>query len=95
MQLPLNLPSSQMVTRWASLLNPILANIFVQGRFIPNVSLKASTPLTLNHQLGGMMNGYSICGQDAEAQVWFTKPFNSLTLTLEASADVTIFLWVF
>jgi hypothetical protein len=95
MQLSTNLPFNLMITKWASILNPLIANILTQGMFIPGITLTASTPLTINHKLGAMMNGYIICGQNANAVIWFTKPFNNLTLTLESSANVTISIWVF
>ena len=94
-QLPkgLSLPDTQ--SKWAAALNPLLANVLVQGGQISNVALVANTPQSINHLLGKTQTGWILTDQNAAAEVYRTQPFNDLTLTLEASATCTISLWVY
>ena len=93
--LPQQLTLPMMQTKWASLLNPVLANQLLQGNLITDVVLVANKPFVVNHLLNRMMVGYIIVAQNANAVVWYTQPFNSQTLTLEANANVTVNLWCF
>ena len=95
MQLPTSLPFPQMITRWASLLNPLLASPLSQGIPLMGVVLVANTPQTLNHKLGRTMIGWFVTDQNAAASIYRTQPLNAQTITLEASASVTVNLWVF
>lgn len=90
-----SLPLPLMLTKWASQLNPVLSNIMVQGKAVNGVILAANTPLVINTQLGRVQQGYIITDQNSAANVWRTQPYNDLTLTLEASANTTLNLWVF
>ena len=94
-QLPKGLGLPQMQSTWSALLNPLLANLLMQGNKISNVSLVANTNLTINHLLGKTQTGWIITDQSAAANVSRSQPFNDLTLTLVASADCTISLWVY
>ena len=80
---------------WASKLNPILANLLVQGSQVLGIVLVANTPQTFNHFLGKNQTGFIVTDQSAAASVYRTQAFNDSTLTLEASANVTINLWVY
>lgn len=82
-------------SQWAQALNPLLVNPLTLGLQLQPVSLAATTPLTINHLLGRVQQGYFITSQNASANIWQTQPFNNKTLTLEASAIVTISLWVY
>lgn len=93
MQLSTNLPFEQMITRWASILNPIIAIQLLQGRPLEKLSLLANTPKTINHFLGRNQVGFIITDQTDFASIRRTEPWNSQTLTLESNADVTINLW--
>lgn len=95
MQLPTQLTFNQMLTRWSSILNPLLALLITQGRQINNIVLAKTTPLTINHKLGRMQIGWIITDSNAAANVFRTVAFNNLTLTLESDAPVTINLWVY
>ena len=77
---------------WASTINPVLSNPIVQGKALNNISLVASTPLTLNHGLGRLQQGVFIT-PFGNAVVWVSQPFNSSTVTLTSSANVTVNLW--
>jgi hypothetical protein len=86
---------ADLLTKWAAQLNPILANPVMQGRALNAVVLVANTPQTLNHGLSQTMRGWFVTDQGAAANVYRTQPLNAQTITLEASANVTINLWVF
>lgn len=94
-KLPRNLTWQQSDPLWASRLDPVLANLLIQGSQISNVILVANTPQTINHYLGKNQTGFIITDQNASASVYRTEPFNASTLTLESSANVTINLWVY
>ena len=91
------LPNSKdpIFTRWKALLDPVLANTILQGNQISGVVLVANTPFVVNHLLSRQMIGWFITDQNANAQVWRTQPLNSKTLTLEASANVTVNIWCY
>lgn len=81
-------------TQWTSQLNPLLANPLVNGILLKNVSL-ANGVTTVNHLLGRKMQGWFITDINGAASVYRSQPFNSLTLTLTSSAQVTVSLYVF
>jgi hypothetical protein len=93
--LPLNLDLSHTQTQWASQLNPIVNNPILQGRALSSIILIANTPLVVNHGLGRNMQGWFVTDQQSSASIFRTQPFNSLTLTLESPANVTINVWVY
>lgn len=84
-----------MVTQWATQLNPIVANPIIQGLAINSVILNAGVPKTIQTSLNRMQQGWFLTDNMANSVVWRTQPFNSQNLTLQASADTTISLWVF
>jgi hypothetical protein len=94
--LPLQLPLSQMQTRWASILNPVIATPIVNGLQLSNVKLTSGTNV-LNHTLARVMQGWFLVDNETTATVYrpSTAPFNDLTLTLVASGATTISLWVY
>lgn len=80
---------------WASKLNPVLANLLIQGSQLSGIVLVANTPQSFNHFLGKNQTGWIVTDQNSSANIYRTQPFNDSTLTLESSADVTINLWVY
>ena len=94
--LPLQLPLSQMQTRWASILNPIIAGPIANGLQLNGIKLLSGQNV-LNHTLARTMQGWLITDTDAAATVYrpATAAFNNLTLTLVASGAVTVNLWVY
>lgn len=82
-------------TRWASILNPILALPILNGNTIENIELIASTPKTINHLLQQTPQGWFLIDNTANAVIWRTRDFNPLTLTLESDANTVISIWVF
>lgn len=85
----------QMITRWASQLNPLLSSPIPQGVAVTGIAMTANTPVAINHKLGQPPRGWFPTDQTAAANIYRTQPFNSLTLTLESSANVTVDIWVF
>lgn len=94
-QLSTRLPLELMLTRWAAVLNPLLALPILQGNLIANIALTASTAQAINHLLARPPIGWFLTDNTASATVWRTTPFNKSTITLEASANTTISFWVF
>lgn len=94
--LPLQLPLPQMQTRWASILNPVIANPIMGGLSLSGVKLQTGSNV-LNHTLARTMQGWLITDTDAAVTVYrpATAAFNNLTLTLVASGAVTVNLWVY
>ena len=80
---------------WASQINPVLSNVFLQGSFLTNINLVANTPLVINHYLGKQMNGWLVVDNTAFCEVKRIAPLNNSTLTLEANATTSISLWCF
>jgi len=93
--LPLQLPWTSAQTRWKSELDPVIQSPLWQGNQINSIALVASTPMVINHKLGRMMQGWIIVDKNAAAEVYRTQPFNSQTLTLESSANVTVNIWCY
>lgn len=80
---------------WAAQINPVLANLLIQGLPINSVVLVSGVSQTLNHGLGKNQTGFFVTDQNAAASIFRTLPFNSKTITLQSSADVTVNLWVY
>lgn len=81
-------------TRWAAILNPVIATPLINGVVILNQPLLAG-PNTFPHLLSRQMQGWIITDQNAAVTIYRSKPLNSVNLTLTASAPVQISLWVF
>ena len=77
---------------WASALNPIISNPIIQGKSLNGIFLSANISMTLSHGLGRLQQGVFIT-PFGNAVVWVSQPFNSKTITLTASADVTVDIW--
>lgn len=94
-QISPKLPWDLAQTKWAAIINPVLAIPFLSGVQISNVNLTANTPLAINHLLQRMPQGWFLTDNNANAVVWRAAAFNNLTITLESSANTTISFWVF
>lgn len=95
MQLSSNLSFEQMINKWSAALNPVLANLLIQGLPLNNITLVSGVPQTVSHSLGRNQLGFFITDQNAAASVFRTQPFNSQNITLQSNANVTINLWNF
>lgn len=93
-QLPINLPVPLMQTRWASQLNPVLANPLNSVNVLKNISLAVGNNV-INHLLGQQMQGWQILDINAASAIYRSAPFNDLTLTLNASAPCIVNIGVF
>jgi hypothetical protein len=86
-----------MQTSWASQLNPLLNLPLNNGIVLENIQL-ASGSNTINHKLGRNLNGWFITRQRSAATIYDTQDSNpnpSQTLVLNASAGVTVNIFVF
>ena len=89
-----NLPWDMAKNKWASELNPVLANPMTNMRVLQNVSLTAGTNV-INHGLGQAQQGWILTDIQGAATVYRTAPFNSTTLSLHSSASVIVNIGVF
>lgn len=85
---------SLLQTSWQAQLNPLLLNPLVQGISRNNLVLSSGVN-TINHLLGRKPLGFVITDINASATIFRSQPFNPLTLTLTASANATVNLYVF
>jgi hypothetical protein len=99
MQLPLPKTSDQnlstTLTRWKSILDPVIADPLLSGLMVSGINLIASTPQVVNHSLSRNPLGWFLTDNTANSVVWRTQPFNNKTITLEASATTQVSIWVF
>lgn len=93
-KLPLKLPLELMAPKWASQLDPVLANPVVQGLELKNINLTVGDNV-INHLLGRKQQGWFITDINAVAGIYRSAEFNALTLTLNSDVECTINLWVF
>lgn len=96
MALPKRLPKDQMETVWASEIEPILANLLVQGQLLSNVKLNNGSTV-IDHKLGRKPIGWFLVAPQAAATVFqfASQPNPTLQLTLISNAAITSSLWVF
>jgi hypothetical protein len=97
MQLPWGLSLSQMQTKWASIINPFLANKSLQSNILSGVRLVAGLNV-VNTGLGRALIGWRIIRIDAASTIYDEQSQNttpSLTLLLNSSAPCVVSLEVF
>lgn len=94
MQLPILTNISQMVTRWKSILDPLLANQINQTSILTNVNLKSGTNV-INHLLGQTQQGWFLVDIQGPATIYRSAAFNNLTLSLTSNAVVTVSIGVY
>jgi hypothetical protein len=94
--LPQKQPLPLMQTSWANQINPVLANLLIQGQLLQNQQLIDGTTV-INHKLGRTPLGWFLVSPQAAATVYQAaqQPNPNLTLTLVSSAAVTTSIWVF
>lgn len=83
--------------RWASILNPIIANPIANGQTLENVKVLTGSN-TINHRLGKKLQGYIVTMNSSNVTYYdkqSSNPTPDLTLTLIASGVSTINLYVF
>lgn len=92
-----SLPFDLMRERWASTLNPVLANPVISGNILTDVKLIAGSN-TINHKLGQKLQGYIVVMNSAPATFYDLQATNQhpeLTLVLNSSQATTVSLYVF
>lgn len=97
MQLASKLPWELANPRWASTLNPMLANPITQGNVLAGLVLETGDNI-INHGLGDTLQGYVIIMNSAPATFYDKQRTNqkpNLTLILNASGPTTVSLYVF
>ena len=70
----------------------------IDGLALTSITLTAGSVNEINHQLGREIQGWIITGQNAQSDIWDSQsgnPRRERTLRLNASATVTVNLWVF
>lgn len=95
MQLPLGLSLPLTQTRWASILNPFIANPINSILILQGVQLNNGAPTVINHLLGQMQQGWFILDINNAATIYRSAPFNAKTLTLFSNASCTVNIGVF
>ena len=85
---------SLLQTKWKSILDPVISNPMTNMTLLKNIVLTTGTNV-INHHLGQMQQGWVIIDIQAAATIYRNAPFNSLTLSLSSSANVTVSLGVF
>lgn len=92
-----NLPLSQLITKWAAQLNPILKNPTVNNLLLKNIQLSTGVNV-INHKLSRKLQGWNPTRIRSAATFYDQQDTNQtpeLTLVLVSSADVIIDLEVF
>lgn len=97
MQLPLGLTLSLMQTKWASILNSLIANPSLQSSILSAVNLVSGTTV-VNHLLSRKLIGWRIVGINGVASIYDKQATNQTpqtTLILVSNAPVQVTLEVF
>jgi hypothetical protein len=95
MSLPLLKDYSLLTNQWKSILDPVVANVLLQGNPVNGITLNATVAKQIPHGLGRMPLGWFLTDLLSQAIVWRSAAFTTTLITLEASADTTVSLWVF
>lgn len=94
MQLPIRIPFDLMLTKWSSILNPLLANQLNQASILKNIVLAIGNN-KIPHLLGDLQRGWFITDINGIATIYRYSPFNEQFLYLTSSAVVTVNIGVF
>ena len=96
--LPQQVTFPQLLTKWASILNPVLSNPTNNVSILENVGLTAGNN-SIPHLLGRNLQGwYVVRMQNTYAQIYDTQssnPYPALNLNLHSSASVVVSIAVF
>ena len=100
-KLSTNLPWPLANPLWAQQINALIGDVdeimsvpFIQGYLLSGIVLSASTPKAIPHNLGVVPMGWILTDNQASATVWRVS-WTAQVITLEASANTTINVWVF
>jgi hypothetical protein len=89
------LPWDLASTKWAGTLNPVLALPILNGQQITGISLSAATPKEIPHSLGQIVQGWILVDNNESAIIHRTQPLNAKTITLQASINSIISIWIY
>lgn len=92
-----SLPWALANPKWASVLNPVLANPLINGKLLSPVIVKTGANV-INHTLGRPLQGYFVVLNNANVTFYdnqATNQYPDLNLLLNASGAATITLYVF
>ena len=94
--LPQKLSLPMMQTQWAQQIDPVLANLLIQGQLLQNISLSSGTNV-INHKLGRTPQGWFLVAPQGSNDVHQAaqQPNPTLTLTLVSASALTTGIWVF
>ena len=81
--------------KWSSAINPVLALPILAGTQLTGIKLKANVPLSINHLLQRMPQGWFLTDNQANATIWRSSPSSVTKLVLTSSDDTTVDIWVF
>jgi hypothetical protein len=95
-KLPQNQTLAQLQSKWPSQLNPVLANLLINGQLLTDQALINGTTV-VNHMMGRQLNGWFLVAPQGAATVYQAaqQPNPTLTLTLVSDAAITTGIWVF
>lgn len=94
MQLPTQIPYELMLTKWPSILNPLLANP-LNGISILEGIVLASGNNAIPHLLARKQQGWFVTDINAAVTLFRYQPFNDRFLYITASGAATVNLGVF
>lgn len=94
MSLPQKLTLDMMQTRWATELDPLLANPLNSVNILQGISL-INGANSINHKLSRMQQGWFITDINAAATIYRSAAFNTKTLTLTSNAACVVNIGVF
>lgn len=83
-----------MLTRWASILNPLLANPLNGVSILKNITLAVGNN-KVPHLLGRMQQGWFLTDLGAVASIYRYSPFNESYLYLNSTGIVVVNIGVF
>lgn len=94
MNLPIKIPFELMLTKWSSILNPVIANPLNDVSILKNISLIVGET-KIPHLLGRKQQGWFIVDINAAATIYRSKVFEDNFLYLTSNASVVVNLGIF
>jgi hypothetical protein len=87
----------QISSKWKAALDPVLANLLINGQLLSSVTLQNGTT-AVNHKLGRLPQGWFVVspqGPSGNVYQASQQPNPTLTLSLVNNAVLITDLWVF
>lgn len=89
-----NVANDLFQTRLKSELDPVLANLLLQGVQLPSLQIQSGVNV-ISHKLGRRQLGWLLSDVNASVAIYRSQPFNDKTLTLTSNGACQISLWVY